>query len=212
MLKRRFRRFVYLVVVLMNFSAHAGSYEDYFRAIENNDRRAVAALLARGFDPNTPDERGHVGLLLAFRGGSLDVAEALVSHPQLRIDTTNSLGETPLMMAALRGHVDWCRRLLDLGAKLDRQGWTPLHYAATGPEHRAVELMLDRGAAIDALAPDRSTPLMMAATYGSEASVNLLLSRGASTGLRDARGHRAADLARGAGRHALAERLERATR
>jgi ankyrin repeat protein len=212
MLKKNIRRIFYLLVVLGSFRAIAGSYEDYFRAIENNNHRAVAALLARGFDPNTRDEHGQVGLFLAFRGGALDIAEVLVSHPQLQVDATNTLGETPLMMAALRGHLEWCRRMLDLGAKLERKGWTPLHYAATGPDSRVVELLLNRGAAIDALAPDRSTPLMMAAIYGSEASVELLLSRGAATGLRNERGQRAVDLARGVGRDALAARLERATR
>ena len=212
MLKKNIRCLIYLIVTLSVLPAFAGSYEDYFRAIESNDHRAVAALLARGFDPNTRDERGQVGLFLAFRGGSLDVAEVLATHPQLQVDAVNTLGETPLMMAALRGHLQWCRRMLDLGAKLERQGWTPLHYAATGPEYRVVELLLNRGAVIDALAPDRSTPLMMAANYGSEASVGLLLSRGAAIGARNARGQRAADLARGAGRDALADRLERTTR
>ena len=212
MLKKNLRRLLYLLVAVVVFPAFSGSYEDYFRAIENNDHRAVAALLGRGFDPNTRDERGQVGLFLAFRSGSLEVAQVLAAHPQLQVDAANSLGETPLMMAALRGRLEWCGRLLDLGAKIDRDGWTPLHYAATGPEYRVVELLLNRGAAIDALSPDRETPLMMATRFGSEASVGLLLSRGAATGLRNARGQRAADVARSVGRDALAERLERATR
>jgi ankyrin repeat protein len=212
MLKRIIRKLIYLVVVLGVCHATAGSYEDFFRAIENNDHRAVKELLARGFDPNTRDERGQVALFLAFRRGSLEVAEALASHPQIQIDATNTAGETPLMMAALRGNVEWSRRMLERGAKVNRNGWTPLHYAATGPEYRVVELLLDRGASIDALAPDRSTALMMASTYGSEASVGLLLSRGAATALRNERGQRAVDLARGVGRASLADRLERATR
>jgi ankyrin repeat protein len=212
MLKKTIRRILYLFVVLGICSSHAGSYEDYFRAIENDDGRTVAALLTKGFDPNTRDERGQVGLFLAFRGGALKVAEVLASHPQLQVDAANTMGETPLMMAALRGHVQWCRRMLDLGAKLELPGWTPLHYAATGPDYRVVELLLNRGAAVDSLSPERSTPLMMAALYGSEASAGLLLSRGANPSIRDARGRRAADLARGVGRDTLAERLERATR
>lgn len=212
MLKQNIRTFFYLAVAATVLPVLAGSYEEFFRAVENNDQRSVAALLARGFDPNTRDEKGQVGLFLTFRGGSLDVAEVLVSHPQIEVDAANSLGETPLMMAALRGNLEWCRRMLDMGARLEREGWTPLHYAATGPEYRVVEFLLNRGAAVDALAPDKSTPLMMAATYGSEASVGLLLSRGAAARLRNARGQRAEDLARSVGRHALADRLQRATR
>jgi ankyrin repeat protein len=213
MLKLNIKTVFYLYVLLCFSYAFGGSYDDYFYAIENDDHRVVAGLLARGFDPNTRDERGQAGLFLALREGSLQVAEVLASHPQLQLDASNASGETPLMMAALRGNLDWCRRMLDRGAKADfHSGWTPLHYAATGPDHRVVQLLLDRGAAIDALSPERRTPLMMAALYGSETSVGLLLSRGANAALRDAHGRRAADLARGAGRDKLADRLERATR
>ncbi len=213
MLKQAIRKLLYLTVALCFSHAIAGSYEDYFRAVENDDPRALTGLLVQGFDPNTRDERGQVGLYLALREGSFQAADVLVAHPQLQIDAANAAGETPLMMAALRGHLDWCRRLLDRGAKLEpANGWTPLHYAASGPEHRVVRLLLDRGAPIDALSPERRTPLMMAALYGSEDSVGLLLSRGANPGLRDASGRRAVDLARGAGRDSLVDRLERATR
>jgi ankyrin repeat protein len=212
MLRKRFRILIYLSVILAVFSSHGGSYEDFFRAVENNDSSAVRTLLERGFDPNTPNERGLVGLFLALRGGSLDVADVLVAHPQIRIDAPNALNETPLMMAALRGRLVWSRKLLDLGAKVQREGWSPLHYAATGPEPKVVELLLSRGAPVDSLAPDGSTALMMAALYGSEDSAELLLSRGASAKLRNARGQRASDLARGTGRESLATRLERASR
>jgi len=212
MLKYIIKKLLYLLVVIAILPVAAGSYEDFFRAIENNDPGTVSALLAKGFDPNARDEKGQAGLFLALRSGSLSVAEVLASHPQIQIDAANALGETPLMMAAMRGHLEWCKRFVDLGAKVDREGWTPLHYAATGPNYRVVELLLNRGAPIDALSPDRSTPLMMAATYGSEANVGLLLSRGASVSLRNARGQRAEDLARAAGRDALASRLKLATR
>ncbi len=54
-----------------------------------------------------------------------------------------------------------------------------LHYAATGPSTELLALLLDRGADINALAPNRNTPLMMAARYGPEDSVKLLVQRGA---------------------------------
>jgi uncharacterized protein len=209
MLKQLIRIVFYLAVAIGCLSAFAGSYEDYFRAIENDDAGTVRGLLDRGFDPNAHDERGQVGLFLAFRAGSTKVAEVLFTHPQLEVDAPNTLNETPLMMAALRGQLEWCSRLVERGAKIRREGWTPLHYAATGPHPKVVEFLLKRGAEVDALAPDQSTPLMMAAMYGSEVSIDLLLARGASAGRRNARGQRAADLARSVGRDALAQRLER---
>lgn len=185
---------------------------DYFRAINVDNARRVQALLDAGFDPNTVNEQGQVGLYLALRDRSPKVMAALLADPKTRVDATNAAGETPLMMAALRGNLDGVQRLLERGAALNRAGWTPLHYAATGPETRLVALLLERGAQIDAPSPNRSTPLMMAARYGPEASVDLLLARGAQLQARNDQGLDAADFARLDGRDALAQRLVAARR
>lgn len=188
------------------------SYEQFFRALDVDNADGVRNLLARGFDPNTADERGQRPLYLALRGGSFKAAELLLEHPQIRIDAVNAVGETALMMAALKGQVDWMQRLLARGAKPDREGWTPLHYAATGPEPRAVSLLLDQGVRIDAVSPNGSTALMMATQYGPEESVGLLLQRGSDAALQNRRGETAADVARRVGRDALVDRLSRASR
>jgi ankyrin repeat protein len=193
-------------------AARAGAYEDFFRAVNVDDAGTVSQLVARGFDPNAPDEKGQVGLFLALRGGSPKVVAALLASPGIRIDAANAQSETPLMMAALRGELDWCQRLLDRGARVNREGWTPLHYAASGPEPKLIDLLLDRGAQIDAPSPNRTTPLMMAARYGSEAAADALVARGADAKLRNDKGLNAADFARLAGREALAARLDRLAR
>lgn len=193
--------------------AWAGSYEDFFKAVSLDNAAAVRELLQRGFDPNAPGPvRGSVGLFLAMRDGSFAVAEVLLAHPQIRVDAANEVDETPLMMAALRGHVAWMRRLLDRGATLHRVGWTPLHYAASGPSPEAVALLLDRGAVVEALSPNRTTPLMMAAGYGAQDSATLLARRGADRAARNDAGLNAADFARRAGRDRLAAELEPSVR
>ena len=188
--------------------SHAGAYEDFFRSIDIDDGRTLSRLLQRGFDPNTPDPQGQVGLFLALRGGSDQAVEILLGHPELKVDATNGSDETPLMMAALRGAIGPARRLLERGARLERPGWTPLHYAASGPSSPMVRLLLERGAPIDARSPNGTTPLMMAARYGDEGSVAVLLERGADASLRNQLELGAADFARAAGREALARRLE----
>lgn len=207
-----FKYITYLFIAICTCGAWAGAYEDFFRAVEIDDGRAVGQLLERGFDPNTPDPKGHPGLVLALRGDSYKAARALLARPDLKVDATNPTDETALMMAALRGSVEWTQRLLDRGAAANRPGWAPLHYAATGPEPKVLALLLDRGAAIDAQAANGATALMMAASYGSEDSVVLLLARGANPKLADLRNQTAADYARGSGREPLAQRLERAMR
>lgn len=187
--------------------ARADSYTDFFRALDVDNARRIRELLRLGFDPNTPDERGLQPLFLALRGESFQVAEVLLAEPRHKPDVSNVHGETPLMMAALRGQMSWVQRLVEKGAMVNRSGWTPLHYAASGPSPQVVEWLLGQGAEVNARAPNGSTPLMMAAQFGAEDSVNVLLSRGADAKLRNERGWTAADAARAGGREPLARRL-----
>lgn len=208
MLKHHLRTAVYLAIAVMFSAATAGAYDDFFSAILRDDAGTIGSLLQRGFDPNSRDEDGQFGLYLALRNESSNVVEALLRHPGLQIDATNAAGETPLMIAALKGRTEWAKRLVERGARVDRPGWTPLHYAATGPDAALVALLLDHGARIDARSPNGSTALMMAARYGSEASVQILLARGADAMLRNERELTAAAFARSAGRDELAAQLE----
>ncbi|WP_088280721.1 ankyrin repeat domain-containing protein [Ideonella sp. A 288] len=201
-----------LALSLVPTALSAGAYEDFFKAVRDDDAGTVIRLLQRGFDVNSRDEKGQPALLTVFRDGGFKVAEVLLQHPQLEVDAPNAVGETPLMMAALKGHTDWARRLLDKGARLEKDGWTPLHYAATGPAVPLVELLLDRGARVDARSPNGSTPLMMAARYGAEGSVTALLARGADPRLRNDKDMTSGDFARSVGRDKLGERLDRAIR
>lgn len=189
-------------------SARAGAYEDFFRAIEVDNDSGLRQLLARGMDPNTLDPKGQHGLFLALRGGSSKAAAVLMQHPDTRVDTANAVGETPLMMAALRARVDVMKALIQRGAQVNRPGWTPLHYAASSPSPAPVQLLLELGAEVDARAPNGNTPLMLAARYGSEESVALLLNKGADRSLRNDRQLDAAAYARLDGRESLARRLE----
>jgi ankyrin repeat protein len=211
-MKHYFRIVVYLFASSWFSSSHAGAFEDFFRAINIDNDRTVKSLLAQGFDPNTVDEKGQCGLYLAMREDAPKVAAALLAHPAIKIDAANAVGETPLMMAALRGRLEWTQRLIERGAQVQREGWAPLHYAASGPEPKVVALLLDRGASIDAPAPNRTTALMMAARYGDEASADLLIARGANPKLRNDRELGAADFARLGGRDKLAEKLDRLAR
>lgn len=188
--------------------ACAGAYEDFFRATEVDNAAGLQELLLRGMDPNTLDPKGQHALYLALRSGSAKVLRLLVQHPDTRVDHANAAGETPLMMAALRGDVDTMKLLVARGAQVHRDGWTPLHYAASGPSAAAVRWLLDNGAPVDARAPTGSTALMLAARYGHEDSVFMLLAAGADRTLRDDKGRQAADLARMDGRESLAQRLE----
>lgn len=211
-MRNYFKFLLYLVVASTVIPASADPVVDFFRAVNVDDDRTVKGLLAKNFDPNTANPQGQPGLFLALREESSKVAAALLAHPSIRVDATTSADETALMMAALRGNLDWTRRLVGAGAAIDRPGWTPLHYAASGPGDDVVRWLLEQGAAIDARSPNGSTALMMAARYGGLDAAELLLARGANPRLRNERDLSAADFARAAGRDALAARLEPASR
>ncbi len=218
MFKFCFRLLSYLILIIGVSSAVAGAYDDFFKSIINDDARLVDSLLARGFDPNSQDEKGQNLLYLSQRDGALKVAQVLLAHPQLRVDLPNNAGETALMMAALRDQDTWVAKLLDKGARIDgstqagQPGWTPLHYAAAAPGSKALLLLLARGARVDARSPNGTTPLMMAAQYGTEDAVNALLKQGADARLRNDLNLGATDFAQRGGREALASRLAAAAR
>ena len=207
-MRKHIRLIVYIFVITAFSSAKADAYVDFFRAVGVDNAGTVTELLARGFDPNTKSESGQVALYLAMREDSPKVAAVLLASPALNVDATNAVGETPLMMAALKGRTEWAKKLIERGAKVQKPGWSPVHYAATGPSTELLAMLLDRGAEINALAPNRNTPLMMAARYGSEDNVKLLLQRGADKKLINDRNLSAADMARAAERLALVPLLE----
>ena len=206
------RYLAYLFVAFGVSSAVAGSFEDFFIAIRNDNAGTLNGLLDRGFDPNTRNEKGQPGLTVAMQEHSLKAARALLARPATDVDALNQAGESALMMAALKGDIDGMQMLIERGAKVDQPGWSPILYAATGPEPKAVRLLIDRGAPIDATSPNDSTPLMMAAQYGSEDSVKLLLERGADVRRRNQLNLGAVDFARKSGREALVKLLEQVQR
>jgi ankyrin repeat protein len=203
-----FKYIVLSIVISIVFPARAGSFEDFFVYLRNDNAGGVIELLNRGFDPNTKNEKGQPGLTVAMQERSHQAARALLATASTDVNALNSAGESALMMAALKGDMDGATMLLERGAQVNKSGWTPLHYAATGPEPRLVRLLIDRGAELNAPSPNGTTPLMMAAQYGSEDSVKLLLERGADPKLRNDLKLSAVDFALKAGRSSLAARLE----
>jgi ankyrin repeat protein len=182
--------------------------EVFFHDIDIDYAADLADLLARGFDPNTRNAQGQPGLSAALAGESLKAARVLWESPRTDVDARNAADETPLMLAALKSEADACAALLARGAAVDKPGWSPLHYAATGGDAGIVRLLIGKGAALEARSPNGTTPLMMAAMYGSGEAVDALLAAGADRGAKNGQGLDAADFAARVGRDGLAARLK----
>lgn len=186
------------------------AYDRFITAIIRDDVSTVIELQLRGLDVNTPDPDLNPPLVLALQRDALKVARHLVEQWDLDVEATNPAGENALMIAALRGHLDIVQALIRRGAQVNRPGWAPLHYAATGKTDAALpitRLLLEHHAYIDAESPNRSTPLMMAALYGRAEVVDLLLTEGADATLRNQQGLDALDFARRSGREHVVQRI-----
>jgi hypothetical protein len=194
-MKNFFQWIVALTFGFSGFGAHAGAYEDFFKAIEFDNVQEVQRLLARGMDPNTLNEKRAPALTVATRLAAHQSAMLLAKHPHTQVNVVNSVEETPLMLAALNNQLDVAMVLIERGAEVNRKGWTPLHYAATRGHIAMMRLLLENNAYIDAESPNGTTPLMMAAYYGTPASVKLLLEEGADPTPRNQAHVNALDLA-----------------
>jgi ankyrin repeat protein len=182
--------------VLIEFSiCNAGSYDDFFTAIKEDNAQAIKVLVQRGFDPNTIDPQARHGLTMALADSALKAADALLAAPGINVNFLNAQDESPLMYAALKGHLALAKKLILKDADVNKTGWTPLHYAATSGHLEMIRLLLEHNAFVDAESPNGTTPLMMAAQYGSGASVKLLLDEGAQPMQTNEQGLTALDFA-----------------
>lgn len=190
--------------------AQAAPEDELRNAALRDDGNRVMLLMLHGADPNAVDAQGRAPLHIALKEESERALRSLLEYPALDVNRPNAAGETPLMLAALRGRLDWVQLLVKRGAAINRAGWTALHYACSGPDEGVVAWLLSQGAVIDARSPNGSTPLMLASGYGGLTAAEQLLAAGADPRLANEQGLVAADFAERAGRDKFAKRLREA--
>ena len=131
------------------------------------------------FDP--PPAKRRTALHKAALEGNMDALPT--GRRKLRsADAADTLGSTPLMLAASRGQVEFAARLVELGAALDCQdhgGRTPLHYAAEEGHTPAAQALIEAGSDVASTDTYGDTPLHAAAAKGHTETVKLLLTAGA---------------------------------
>ena len=127
-----------------------------------------------------------------------------------RVGAQNGVGETSIMLASLKGHLDVVELLQANGAGVSQPGWAPLHYCAWEGHAEVCRYLIERGAAVDALSPNGTSPLMMAARGGHIEVVKLLLARSANPSVRNDSNATALSWALKAGHTAIADLLKRA--
>ena len=137
------------------------------------------------FDP--PPAKRRTALHKAAVEGKLDALPA-GHRKQRRVDAVDTLGATPLMLAASKGHVEFAARLVALGAAVNSQdntGRTPLHYAAEEGHTQVAQVLVAAGADVSSTDEYGNTSLHAAVARGHTETVKLLLTAGAPGDARD---------------------------
>jgi ankyrin repeat protein len=176
-------------------------------ACQNGSAEAVSRLLKAGVSANATGEYGETALMTCARTGVVAAAKVLI-EAGASVDAVESWrGQTALMWAAAEGHADMVKALIAAGADKDARstivtwerqrtqeprdkflppgGLTPLLLAARQGRVDAARALLDAGADIDLVDPDRHTPLIMALSNGHVDVAKLLIERGADVNMTD---------------------------
>jgi ankyrin repeat protein len=120
----------------------------------------------------------------AARAGDLAKVKALLEKDPSLVRAVDASGMTPLHLAAARDRSDVVAFLLAKGAPLEARDIldaTPLWtWALEGQSFRTAELLLDKGADINAWRKEQGSPIMILATRGAESEIDRFLYRGAT--------------------------------
>jgi ankyrin repeat protein len=134
-----------------------------------------------------------------IREGNLPAIEALLnSHPQF-LNSRDSRGSTPLILAGYYNHRDVVRFLLEKGVPVDEKdssGNTALMGACFKGYAEIAEILINSGANVNARNGMGGTCLIFAITFNREPIARLLLAHGADADARDPGGKTALDHAR----------------
>ncbi len=163
-------------------------------------------------DPSLPPLAELQSMLFdACRAGD-DAAVGALVRAGADIEGRNAQGHTPLVLASYNGHAGTTALLLDLGAapdgQADRAGNTALMGVAFKGYLPIAQLLIARGADVNARNGAGQTALMTAALFGHAAIIELLRGHGADPALTDAMGNTARSIAAAQGNVVVAALLD----
>ncbi len=151
--------------------------EKFFEAIKNGESSKIAEMIER--EPtivNSKNGEGATGILYALYTGRSEVAELIAKRkPQLDLFEAACLGQTARIETLIRQNPEGSN-------EYSAEGFTALQLAAYLGKSTAVDLLLSRGAEVNAVAknPTHYTALTGAVARGHRDIVSTLLGKGAN--------------------------------
>jgi len=161
------------------------------RAAASGNSTMVRLLLDFGANIEAPTRKSAATpLVLAAQDGHCEVVRLLLSRGARIAAATSGDGSTALHMAANGGHYEVLKQLLDAGQrnaatkeeiqKVLREGELgPAYFAAASGHADCLQLLIDRGAAVDNSSSQGWAPAHAAAHFNHIKCLELLLERGA---------------------------------
>jgi ankyrin repeat protein len=176
-------------------------------AVYNNDAAEVKRLLRAGANVSLANHYGVTAMTLAAEVGNADMI-GLLLEAGADADSPNPDGQTALLAVARTGNVKAAELLLSRGATVDAKekwgGQTPLMWASARRHPAMMQLLISKGADVNARSIDRDyqrhiqaegrpksldsgglTPLLYAARENCQACVDVLLKNKADINLPD---------------------------
>jgi len=158
-----------------------GPSERLVDLIQRDRPQEAAHMLQKGANPNAANGEG-TALTHSISKGQYDLAGILLAKGADANLTARKGMEPPLLLACKAGNVELARRLVELGADVNKGTWwghLPLHEAARVGNVVIVAFLLKHGAKIDAADTSGTTALGYAAESDRPEVAMLLVRQGA---------------------------------
>ncbi len=182
---RRYHLLLAALLILWRGASLSGQapVADLIDAINKRDEPRAALLLKQGADPDARDAVTQPAITAAAYLGLEKTVQALLANGA-NMGAVDIDGASPLHAAALGGHADVVRLLLDRGLGVNEvvraDGMTPIAYAAVRGHLSVMRVLLEHHADVNVADSGGNSPLLHAAMRGRLAAVRLLLESGAN--------------------------------
>lgn len=158
------------------------------KAAEAGNAELCKTLLAAGADFTAMNKRGYDALQMAANHGSHEIIPLYATYKSL-INPRFNQYESPLMMAAMNGHIKTFEALLKIGADplfvLYPSNRNSLHYVAEKGCDEIVSILVNYKQLLNAIDFNGETPLFKAALGGHFKTCETLLHAGADSSIPD---------------------------